>query len=236
VRARARPRRFVRRSPDLTSLFDVLFIVVFVALIRAAAAQQAAAALASAPPAPPPVARPPLPPAPPPTLAALRAAALSHVERDLAGRSPLVARVATRADRGRIHATLVALELSGSAVPLDVPLLTDSRDPDVEVAYLGDSSSELRLCRIAAVHLRAPDLARYLVIIAPDRPAAELKREAGSRALLEGLAGDVSRCLVEQRGIAALIDPSALPRPTPDRSAAGAPPTAAPTPAPAPLP
>ncbi|HET7502744.1 MAG TPA: hypothetical protein VFK02_17100 [Kofleriaceae bacterium] len=37
-----RARRHVRRPPDLTSLFDVLFIVVFAALIRAAAVQHAA--------------------------------------------------------------------------------------------------------------------------------------------------------------------------------------------------
>ena len=40
-----RNRRRVHVPPDLTSLFDVLFIVIFAALIRAAATQQAAAQL-----------------------------------------------------------------------------------------------------------------------------------------------------------------------------------------------
>jgi len=209
---RQRGKRRVRRPPDLTSLFDVLFIVVFVALIRAAAAQQEVAALT-----PPPKPAPPEPPPPPPPdVVALRAKALANLDRDLAGRTPLIVRISAQVDRDRVKGTIEALEVEGRKLPLDVPLLTDSRDPDVEVAYLGERSSELRVCRIAAVHLRASDLARHLVIIVPDRPYAELKRVAGSRALFEGLERDVARCFIEQRGIAALIDPAELsppPRP-----------------------
>jgi hypothetical protein len=201
-----RSKRHVRRPPDLTSLFDVLFIVVFVALIRAAAAQHEVARLT--PPPPPPK---PAPPGPPPTVAALRTKALADLDRELAARTPLVVRISAQVERDRVKGTLAALEHEGQTIPLDVPLLADSRDPDVEVAYLGETSAELRVCRIAAVHLRLPDLAHHLVIVVPDRPYADLKRAAGSRALFEGLEHDVTRCFTEQRGIAALLDPADLP-------------------------
>jgi hypothetical protein len=219
---RARGKRHVRRPPDLTSLFDVLFIVVFVALIRAAAAQHEVDRLTAPPPAPP----KPAPPAPPPDVAALRTKALANLDRDLAGRTPLVVRISTQAERDRVKGTIASLELEGQQLALDVPLLADNLDPDVEVEYLGDRSAELRVCRIAAVQLRLADLARHLVIIVPDRSYADLKRVAGSRALFQGLVRDVARCFTEQRGIAALIDPAELAPPT-----APAPP-AVPTPSP----
>ncbi|HWO21786.1 MAG TPA: hypothetical protein VNO30_23615 [Kofleriaceae bacterium] len=204
---RGRGKRHVRRPPDLTSLFDVLFIVVFVALIRAAAAQQEVARL-TAPPPPKPA--PPAPLAPPPSVAALRVKALESLEQDLAERTPLVVRIAVQADGDRTKATIATLEHAGQTLPLDTPLLTDSRDPSIEVEYLGDTSAELRVCRVAAVHLHLADLARHLVIIVPDRPLAELKRLAGSVALFEGLGHDIVRCLRDQRGMATLIDPAKL--------------------------
>src|SRR5690348_4424915 len=82
ARGAMRSRRHARMPPDLTSLFDVLFIVVFAALIRAAAAEHAAAH----PPQPPTPAAPVVPPA----AAALRQRALSELSADLAGRTPLV--------------------------------------------------------------------------------------------------------------------------------------------------
>ena len=204
-----RSKRHVRRPPDLTSLFDVLFIVVFVALIRAAAAQHEVARLTAPPPPPKPA-----PPGPPPAVAALRTKALANLERDLAERLPLVVRISTSIERDRLKATIAALEYEGQTIPLDVPLLADSSDPDIEVVYLGETSAELRVCRIAAVHLRLPDLARHLVIFVPDRPAAELKRAgAGNEALLQGLERDVARCFTEQRAVAAFIDPAELPAP-----------------------
>ena len=226
---RSRGRRHVRRSPDLTSLFDVLFIVVFVALIRAAVAQQEVARL-TPPPAPPKPATP-APPLPPPDVAALRAKALSNLDRELAARAPIIVRIATHIEGDRMRPTLAALELEGQQLPLDVPLLADNRDPDIEVEYLGERSAELRVCRIAAVHLRLADLARHLVILAPDRPLAELKRAPGSVALLEGLRADIERCYTDQRGIAALIDPAEL---TPPAAPAPAAPPTAPPAAPSP--
>jgi hypothetical protein len=200
---RARGKR-VRRPPDLTSLFDVLFIVVFVALIRAAAAQHEVDRL-TAPPPPSPTPTPP-----PPGVAALRAKALANLDRDLEGRTPLVVRISAQVDRDRVKGTIASLEHGGGKLELDVPLLADSRDPDAEVEYLGDRAADQRVCRIAAVHLRLADLARHLVIIVPDRPYADLKRIAGSVALFQGLERDVVRCFIEQRGSAVLIDPAEL--------------------------
>jgi len=186
-----RPRRHVRRPPDLTSLFDVLFIVVFASLIRAAAAEHAAAH----PPAPPAV---PSAPVTPPAIAALRQRALADIGAELAQRAPLVVRISK-------DATIEAVEADGKRLALDAPLLEHDPNPDVGVRYLGERSAELRICRIAALHLGASELSRYLVIITPVLPLADLPH-----ALFDGLHRDLDRCLTEQHGLAALIDPAAL--------------------------
>jgi hypothetical protein len=180
-----RARRHV--PPDLTSLFDVLFIVIYAALIRAAAAQQAVAA-AQAPP----------PPAPtPPVLDAssLHARAIATVDRDLAARDTVIVRVSAAG-------TVTAFEAAGTITALDVPLLEHSPDPDIAVAYLGERSAELRVCRLAALHLTGVDLARVLVIIAPERRFADLPH-----ALFDGLRRDVDRCLADQHALAVLVEP-----------------------------
>lgn len=183
-----RTRRYVRRPPDLTSLFDVMFIVVFVALIRAAAAQSALAQV-------PKPATPVRPPEPPPQIAQLRVQALANLEADLEGRSPVVVRV-------NAEGNITAIEIGQDKHPLDTPLLEYSADPDAAIAYLGDRSAELRVCRVVAVHLGVPDLTKHLVIIAPAIALADLKR-----ALHRGLHEDLLRC-AEQRGIATIIDPT----------------------------
>jgi hypothetical protein len=186
-----RPPRRVHRPPDFTSLLDVLFVMIFALLVRTAAIKQAAATADAAPP-PQPAAPVVLPP---PEVAALRTRALADLDRQLASLTPLVVRVSAKG-------TIDALELDGKRTPLDVPLLEGSADPDVGVAYLGARSAELRLCRIAAVHLQLPDLADHLVIIAPSAPLADLPH-----ALYEGLRADVDHCVVDQRGLASIIDP-----------------------------
>jgi hypothetical protein len=191
-RARARNR------PDLSSLFDVMFIVVFVALIRAASAQQEAAHAAAPPPPPPPP--PPavkiVPPTVPVDVAALRTQALAHLDANLAARTPLVLRVTG-------EGKLVSIVAGGAApIAVDVALLAPDPDPDIAVRYVGDRSSELRLCRIAAVHLAVPDLAAHLVIVALDRPLAAL-----DHVLFAGLHRDLDRCLVEQKALASLEVP-----------------------------
>ena len=176
-----RRRRHV--PPDLTSLFDVLFIVIFAALIRAAAAQQAADAAAAPKPAPP--APAPLDPG------SLHARAVA----ELATRPAIIVRVAGAG-------TLTAIEADGKTLPLDAPLLEHSADPDVALAYLGDRSDELRVCRIVALHLGRADLAGALVILATDRSLDDLPH-----ALFDGLHRDIDRCLVEQHGLAVLVAP-----------------------------
>jgi hypothetical protein len=185
-----RRTRHVRRPPDLTSLFDVLFIVVFAVLIRGAAIQSEAA---NPPPKPVPVA----PPQPPPDVAALRAKALAAIDRSLADRRAVVARISTAG-------SLVSIEVDDDKLVVDIPLLEQVRDPDVLVAYLGDRSADLRLCKQIALRLGVDDLVPFLVIVAPDRPLADLPH-----ALYEGLRRDADRCLTEQRGIAAVVDATA---------------------------
>lgn len=172
--------------PDLTSLFDVLFIVIFAALIRAAASQQASAQ----PPAPPPKPAPkPLDPA------SLHARAVTQVDRDLAARDTVILRISTAG-------TVTALEHEHAITPLDTPLLEQSKDPDVALTYLGERSAELRLCRIAQLHLGTTDLAQQLVIFAPASALADLPH-----ALYDGLRRDVERCLIEQHGLAVVVEP-----------------------------
>ena len=189
-------RRRVHRSPDLTSLLDVLFILIFASLIRTAALQNAEAN--QAPPDKPVIATPPPPPA---DVAALRTRALANLDQQLASRKPLVIRISSQG-------VIVAVEADGKKLPLDVPLLEHSPDPDISVAYLGERSAELRVCRVAALHLQAPNLAGYLVIIAPATALADLPH-----ALHQGLHRDLDRCLTDQRGLATIVDPAALTTP-----------------------
>lgn len=185
-----RRTRHVRLPPDLTSLFDVLFIVVFAVLIRGAAVQKEAEAAKAAAT----VAQPPGPPQPPPDLAQLKSQAIAVIDKSLADRRPVVARVSAAG-------SLIAIESEGDKRTVDIPLLEQVRDPDVLVGYLGDRSADLRLCAQIALRLGVQDLAAYLVIVAPERPLADLPH-----ALYDGLRRDAERCLVEQRGIAAVVD------------------------------
>jgi hypothetical protein len=217
-----RARRHIRRPPDLTSLFDVLFIVVFAALIRAAAVEDAAAH-------PPQPAAGPSAPATPPAVAALRQRALAELDAELASRTPVVVRI-TR------DGAIDALEVGARRIALAQPLLEPSPDPDVVVAYRGDRSPDLRICRIAALQLGNAELSRYLVIMAPALPFDDLPH-----ALFGGLHRDVDRCLSEQRTLAVLVDPLTLtssPAPRAPATLPGAlPPTAPPVlPPPAPSP
>jgi hypothetical protein len=181
-----RTRRHVRVPPDLTSLFDVLFIVIFAALIRAAAAQAQVAAETKPPPAPPPIALDP---------ASLRARAIANVDAALRTRPAIVVRVSAA---GKI----TALESADKKLALDTPLVEPSADPDVALAYIGDRSADLRLCRIAALDLGIRELASYLVIVAPDRRLADLPH-----ALFDGLHRDLDRCIVEQHALATIVEP-----------------------------
>jgi hypothetical protein len=185
-----RARRHLRVPPDLTSLFDVLFIVIFACLIRAAAAQQAAEAAAR----PAPVQARPVAVAIDP--ASLHARALTQIAADVAAKAPVIVRVSARG-------TVTAIEHAGQTTALDVPLLEHDPNPDVAIAYLGDRSAALRVCGIAAMQLGADDLADDLVIISPDAALDDLPH-----ALYEGLHRDVDRCLADHHGLAVIVVPA----------------------------
>ncbi len=187
----SRSRRNVR-PPDLTSLFDVLFLFVFVALVNAGVArQQADEAIAKAAPAPAPA---PAPRPAPADFAGLHDRALAS----LASRIEVVARVSK-------DGALARIELPDRSITVGVPLVERVADPDVGVAYLGDRDAALHVCAIVAHALGAADLRDYLVIVAPDVPLADL-----TVALASGLRRDADRCLVEDRGVSVVIDPAAL--------------------------
>jgi hypothetical protein len=155
--------------PDLTSLFDVLFIVIFACLIRAAAAQHAAEAAEAAP-------------------------------KQIIAPEPRTSSAIVRVSAAR--GAITAIEAGGKTIAVDAPLLEANANPDVVESYLGDRSSELRACRVAALHLGVPDLAKFVVVFAPDKPLAELPH-----ALYEGLHRDVDRCAAEQHGWAVIVAP-----------------------------
>jgi hypothetical protein len=189
-------RRYVHAAPDLTSLFDVLFILIFAALIRTAAVSQAAAQ--STTPAPASL-------LPPVKLASaqLQAAALADLGKQLAARPYVVVRIA--------GGSITALEIGDKVTTLATPLLEHSPDPDIGLAYLGDRAVDLRICKVIAGQLAAADLAGYLVILAPDQHLPDLPH-----ALYEGLRRDIDHCLADQQALAVLVDPSVETRPSPE--------------------
>ena len=184
------------RPPDLTSLFDVLFLFVFVSLVNAGISRRAvddALAKAATPPAPTPPVRM--------DLVGLRDRAVGL----LASRTEVVARVSR-------DGSLVKLALADRTIAIGAPLVERVADPDIGVAYLGERNADLHVCRVIARALGAADLRDDLVIIAPDAALAEL-----TVALASGLRRDADRCLIEDRGVAVILDPAAMPPPPPKK-------------------
>lgn len=185
-------RRRQSRGPDLTSLIDVLFILVFAALIQTAG-REPGEVEAAPEPEPEPMATAPdagvaEPAIPTPALAG-RAVALVRISK---------------------HGVLTAIELPDGRHEVGVPLVEPSPDPDVVLVYLGDRSPDLRVCRIAALQIGAVDLSQHVIVMTTEVPLEEL-----THALAEGLKRDVSRCLAEQTGVAILVDPATLPGTSP---------------------
>lgn len=184
-------RRWVPPPPSLTSLLDVLFILVFAALVQLAA-RQAPTEAAAAPP-------PPAPPPAPLANAALRQAAIDATTTQLAGAPLLVARIAA-------DGTLAALERDGDRRALPVPLLAADADPDVGVAYAGDRAPAQRVCALLAAAFGLATLRDTVVVIAPAAPRAALPV-----ALVAGLERDAERCHPEQHALALVLYPEATP-------------------------
>jgi hypothetical protein len=198
-------RRPPPRYASLTSLLDVLFILLFAALVQSAQlvaeadAGTAEATLGPVVAAPEPapdagVAEAAAPPAP------LRQQALARVAESMSARRMVYARLSA-------GGALVAIEPEGApAIELRVPLLYRVPDPDVGVAYLGDDNPALRVCAVVAAHLGLTDLGGQLVVMVPDRPLVELVV-----ALVEGLRRDQERCLRDQGAPAVLLDAAGAP-------------------------
>lgn len=197
----------------MTSLFDVLFILVFVSIINAALSRQDVedlkAAAADAKPAPSVSATASAVAAPLPASAkALQAQAIA----DMDARPAIVARVT---DKG----VLRALEAGQKQVKLDVPLTEHVADEGLLIGYVGDRSSSMRICALAQLHLGLTDLAPYLVIITSDVPFADLPQT-----LVNGMQRDAYRCVEEQRATGILVDPSKVARALPSTSSSAVPP------------
>ncbi|HUQ08239.1 MAG TPA: hypothetical protein VM261_37350 [Kofleriaceae bacterium] len=201
-------RRRTKPEGSLTSLLDVLFIIVFASLVqssargeaRVAEAEEAALAKAQATKASP----GPVVPAAPAELVALRDAAVSVTTTRMKS-APMVA-VRIDAD-----GSIVDVEWAGEKHALGLPLLERVADPDIAVAYLGDRAPALRVCGVVAHELRVAELPGYVVVISPAVALAEM-----SVALVAGLRRDVARCQSEQQGMAIIVEPGMIsPQPQP---------------------
>lgn len=211
-------RRRVQYS-ELTSLLDVLFIVVFAALVQAsglvAQARRTPDKLPSAKATKAPPARPVT--SPPDggvdsdaavarkvtvredTETLRRRAAASVVAAST--RSGRVVRIAITA-AGRITSLTVESGGKTRALPVDLPLLERVPDPNVGVAYLGHKSAAQRVCTAVRRALGWRTLQDALVIFQPTLPLSKLQV-----ALVEGLRADQNRCYPEERGLAVIVDP-----------------------------
>jgi len=189
-------RRRVTRYAELTSLLDVLFILLFASLI------QAAGVVSKAEEEPPAVA-PPVEPPPEPVRtsdhAELRQRAIDELTRSIGSRSAVYARISG-------DGTLTAIERDHGAttqrLEVATPLLTPVDDPNVRVVYLGERRPEWRLCTRIRVTLGLADLHDRLVVFALDAPLA-----MSPVALVEGLRADEEHCFADEGGIAIVLPP-----------------------------
>jgi hypothetical protein len=196
-------RRRSAQPESLTSLLDVLFILVFASVVQVAVSRGKGDEVeAAAAPAPPEadagvavVETIDAGVAAPAETGALRRRAIGELTRGLEDRAAVVARVG-------VDGVLRGLD-GDRGVALGVPLLERVPDLDIALAYLGDRSSDMQVCRIVALRLGLADLRGHLVVIAPDVPLEHLPV-----ALVAGLRRDAERCLSEQQGVAVVVDPS----------------------------
>ena len=164
-------RRRVTRYAELTSLLDVLFILLFAALIQAGGAVRAAEPTREAPsePSPP-------EPAPPESHAELKQRAVDELTQSIHRRGAVYARVSRTGEL-----TAIEQEQGGSIHRLDVatPLVEQVQDRDIGVVYLGKRTRDLRLCTRMRVTLGMPDLSDRLVVFVLDAPMEELSFALG---------------------------------------------------------
>jgi hypothetical protein len=225
-------RRRRKRASELTSLIDVLFILLFASLVQARdSMEREDAALvvdAGLPGAGPGAALPDaaLPDAGPPDAGPADAAPASAGD---GGASPV-------ADAHREHARRLSALVAGAVHGRDVFVVevaatgyaveirhwhegalvrrqavqhrlvaVPADEPSEFPRYLGENQPWQRLCPLVLASLAQPqpDLGRALVVITVDAPLADL-----SLALRDGLVRDAALCLQDAGGIAILLDPA----------------------------
>ncbi len=212
-----------KRIPELTSLLDTLFILVFAALIQARAgservaaaealqdAEEEAAATESSDAATDADADADAGTAAPDAEAEATAA---QAERERIARSTARFVGAIR-NQGTIlvvvsgegYIASITRQTPEETLPpeeLKIKLLRDSADPDVRLVYRGHEGKDNRVCEVARRELGLePDLGRAVVIITADRPLADLPYS-----LVTGLAGDAAACFDDAGGLGILVDP-----------------------------
>lgn len=194
-------RRPVAQYAPLTSLLDVLFILVFASLIYSASLE----ASQKKKEAEPTKAEPPAVALTPGQVAIdperLRKVAVAEILAGLESRQAVVARVGPD---GRLRQLERRQDGKPLVTPVELPLVERVPDPDVNLVYLGERSPDLRLCSLVRLQLGAADLADTMVIVALDVPLEQM-----SVALARGLKRDADRCTGDQRGVAVLLDPRA---------------------------
>ena len=170
-----------RRHGELTSLVDVLFVLLFASLVH----QGRVAAQGDADKAEPPPESP----------------AENSVDPVAAARE-----VASRVDADRViymvvsaAGTVVSIEADGRPLAVEVPLLQSTQDTRV-IVYNGDDDPSRRLCRIAADALGSQKLDRALVLVTTELPLRRL-----GYALVRGLRRDTARCLDDAGGYALVV-------------------------------
>jgi hypothetical protein len=190
-----------QRLPELTSLLDVLFILVFATLV----ALRAKPAVDEVGKTPEPIVvvpdagllSPDAGPPPDPGDALRMREATDRLVRTFQNPNVIVVTVSATGQ-------IVGLSRRGAgATDVRVTLLRDSPDPERAIEYRGSDEKEHRVCEIARRELDLePDLARALVVISTEKPLAELPY-----ALVAGLMRDATRCMDDANGFALLVDP-----------------------------
>jgi hypothetical protein len=186
----------------MTSLLDVLFIVLFAALVHAAGLVAKArdepppkAAVPACPVAKPEVRPPVVPPSRDVQLLKRRAADALVARSAQAGL--IQAEVAAA---GRITRLRVEVGTERRDLVVDLPLVERVPDPDVALEYLGLRTLARRVCTTIRRALGRTDLGGALVLLQPERDLELLPV-----ALVEGMRQDLLHCYPDENGLAVLL-------------------------------
>jgi hypothetical protein len=182
----------------MTSLLDVLFILVFAALTYAVQARNAAGKATQTTPRPS-QSLSPLEPSPTPEVLEARRKhqrAIDTLLSQVRSLSPVHVGVSAT---GVIERIGDGDEVNGSVT--EIPLVAPAADPNVRLIYLGNAQPARRVCNVVAAQLPGRTLANTLVIIELSGPVTELPV-----ALVNGLRQDQERCAREHAATAVLLE------------------------------